>query len=220
MPRTLNGSIDVVLDLYHGNELSSLSEAKADGIVALIHKASEGSTVQDPMYSNRRHEARAAGLLWGAYHFASGAPVQDQVDNFLKAIQWGVDSEFDKQTLLCLDFEASHSGPDMPFDGVCEFVEKIQEKTGRWPMIYGGALLVEKAATAAPNCAAANCPLWFARYNNEPIDLPKLWTKFTLWQYTDGSDGPQPTQTAKGKYDRSCFVGNLDQLKAQWPQFN
>ncbi|WP_027802687.1 glycoside hydrolase family 25 protein [Paraburkholderia dilworthii] len=218
MPHTLDGSIDVVLDVYHGSDIS-LADAKSAGVLAVIHKASEGATVQDAKYAKRRHEARGLGLLWGAYHYASGMPVQLQVSNFLDAVQWGADSGLDENTLLCLDFEPSHSGPDMSFHDVCTFVSMVREKTGRWPMIYGGALLRETFAAANPSCDAAKCPLWYARYNDKPVGIPGLWPKFALWQYTDGANGPQPRNINDGHFDRSCFVGTSTELKQQWPLF-
>jgi lysozyme len=218
MPQNLPGSIDVILDIYHGSQIA-LSDAMTAGIVAVIHKASEGATVQDGSYASRRHEARGLELLWGAYHYASGAPVQQQVDNFLEVVQWGADPTFDSKTLLCLDFEASHSGPDMTAQDACTFVSAVREKTGRWPMIYGGDLLRGAFAKANPTCEAAKCPLWYSRYNTQPIGIPTIWANFTFWQFTDGSSGPQPHNIGNGHFDRSCFVGTPAALNQQWPIF-
>ena len=37
----------------------------ADGIIAVIHKATEGTERKDPFYMPRRTEAKNAGMLWG-----------------------------------------------------------------------------------------------------------------------------------------------------------
>src|SRR5947199_6342357 len=70
--------IDSIIDIYHLNTVN-LATAKANGVVAVIHKATEGATVVDAEYRKRRDKAKALGLLWGAYHYSSGASVSDQV---------------------------------------------------------------------------------------------------------------------------------------------
>jgi lysozyme len=104
--------IDTIVDINHDNEID-FAKAETNGVIAIIHKASEGATFKDNKYRSRRDTAIGIGFLWGAYHFSSSRPSSDQVDNFLDVIQWGTDSARDKQTLICLDWEPSTSGPDM-----------------------------------------------------------------------------------------------------------
>jgi len=68
MPNPLNA----IVDISHHNGNIDLQLAKADGIIGVIHKATQGTTGVDPMYQTNRAKAAAAGLLWGAYHFATG----------------------------------------------------------------------------------------------------------------------------------------------------
>lgn len=86
MPVTMDGTFDGILDINHDNDIV-LSDAQNAGIIAVIHKATEGATWQDPFYERRRYEANALGLQWGAYHFSSGRPPKEQADNFLDTIQ-------------------------------------------------------------------------------------------------------------------------------------
>ncbi len=86
MPETMPGSIDVVIDINHDNHFDAI-KARNAGVRAVIHKASEGATFLDPAYRRRRQDALAAGLLWGAYHFSSSRPANEQADNFLAATQ-------------------------------------------------------------------------------------------------------------------------------------
>ncbi|MHA6130454.1 glycoside hydrolase family 25 protein [Pseudomonas fluorescens group sp. PF-1] len=216
MPSTLPGTIDVIVDLNHDNEID-FKKIKRAGIVGVIHKASEGATFRDEKYLPRRKLALEAGLLWGAYHFSSSRNVDDQVNNFLQAIDW--EHLKDKSTLLCLDFEPSTSGPDMTIEQAQEFVSLVNDKTGRWPMIYGGSLLRESISHHAPDDILKNCPLWYARYRDKPIGIPvDTWPDFTLWQYSDGNHGPKPHEVSgMGRADRNCFNGTLEDLKAGWP---
>lgn len=216
MPSTLPGTVDVIVDLNHDNEID-FEKVKQAGILAVIHKASEGATFRDEKYLSRRKLAIEAGLLWGAYHFSSSRNVNRQFENFIEAIDWK--NLADDTTLLCLDFEPSNSGPDMTIEQAQEFVSLVKDRTGRWPMIYGGSLLRSSIAHHSPDDILKNCPLWYARYRNKPVGIPiDTWPTFTLWQYSDGEHGPEPHKVeGMGRADRSCFNGTVEDLKIQWP---
>lgn len=64
-----------------------------------------------------------------------------------------------------------------------------------------------------------NCPLWYARYRNQPIGIPTdTWPHFILWQYTDGKSRPLPHVFAGMEpSDRDCYAGTEAQRKAAWP---
>lgn len=202
--------IKSIIDIYHGNSID-FQKVQNAGIVAIIHKATQGSDIQDSQYQARRKKARQMGFLWGAYHFSTGAPVADQVENFLSYAQ----PEDDE--LISLDWEPS-DGPDMTLEQARNFVQMIKKETGRWPVIYGGYLLRESVGHD-PDPVLANCPLWYARYSSTPIGIPtQIWPTYTLWQYTDGNAGPEPHQTpGVGGADRNIFNGTTQQLKKQWP---
>jgi lysozyme len=202
--------IDSIIDLYHGNSVD-FKLARQGGVAAVIHKATEGAHFRDSKYLSRKAEAKALGLLWGAYHFSSGEPVPDQVENFLRHAR-PADDEF-----IALDWEASSEGADMSLDQARRFVQTIHDEIGRWPCIYGGNVL-RSAVGHAADPVLSHCPLWYVRYAASPIGIPTaIWPTYTLWQYTDG-DVPQPTPTpGTSGADRSRYQGSLDQLKLDWP---
>ena len=203
--------INTIIDIYHSNGIN-LKQARDGGIVAVIHKATEGTSIRDSRYHQRRQEAKDLGLLWGAYHFSTGASVADQVENFLTYAQ-PTDDE-----LISLDWEPSN-GPDMTLSQARSFVQMIRNETGRWPVIYGGHLLRESVGHQ-PDPILSNCPLWYARYANSPIGIPtQIWPTYALWQYTDGDVGPEPHATpgAGGGVDRNIFQGTAPQLREIWP---
>jgi lysozyme len=203
--------INTIIDIYHGNSIN-FQQVKEAGIVAIIHKATQGATTRDSTYQARRQEAKAMGFLWGAYHFSSGGSVSDQVENFLTYARPEADE------LISLDWEPSSSGPNMTLDQARHFVQMIKDETGRWPVVYGGSLLREQIGHQA-DPVLSNCPLWYVRYNAAPIGIPtQVWSTYTLWQYTDGNDGPQPRTTpGVGGADRNQFQGTLTELRSQWP---
>lgn len=205
--------IDTIIDIYHQNSID-FDKVKADGIVAIIHKATEGSRYNDSEYRNRRAPAKNLGFLWGAYHFASGEDVTHQVENFLTYAQPTGDE------LVALDFEPSSSGRNMTLEQAHQFVLQVQNELGRPPVIYGGSMLRE-AVGSQSDPILATCPLWYARYSNTnmPIGIPlQVWPSFTLWQYTDGDNGSPPhTVNGIGRCDRNRFVGTANDLKTAWP---
>jgi len=202
--------INTIIDIYHGNSID-LPKTKKGGITAIIHKATQGTDVRDKTYQDRRKQAKDLGFLWGAYHFSTGASVSDQVENFLSY------AKPEDDELISLDWEPS-DGPDMSLDQAEHFVQMIHDETGRWPVVYGGSLLREEIAHN-PDPILSACPLWYVRYASSPIGIPtQVWETYTLWQYTDGNDGPKPHDTpgATGA-DRNMFQGTTEELKAAWP---
>ena len=97
--------LNAVIDLSHHNNVTSYQDIRDAGIVGIIHKATQGVTGVDGTYGTRKPQALAAGLLWGAYHFASKGNAQKQADHFLDVVQPG------PTDLLVLDFEPNaHDG--------------------------------------------------------------------------------------------------------------
>jgi len=74
----------MVVDLSHWDPADDYDAVKRDGIVGVIYKATQGTSYTDGTYVDQQHPAKAAGLLWGAYHFAEATNVDQQVQNFLR----------------------------------------------------------------------------------------------------------------------------------------
>jgi len=63
---------NVIVDLSHWNQSVDFKLAKEDGILGVIHKATQGLQYVDPTYEERQKAAEEVNLLWGAYHFGTG----------------------------------------------------------------------------------------------------------------------------------------------------
>lgn len=198
-----------VIDLSHHQRAIDWQMVRDAGIVAVIHKATEGATFRDPAYVERREAARAVGLLWGSYHYAGTAPVADQVANYLAHADPGAGD------LVCLDYEPQPSGAIMTPSDLVALAEAVHARLGRWPLLYGGEALV---AAAAGQPSLACCPLWLARYGDVPPESPPPWNRWTLWQYTDGTQGPEPSSVPGiGACDRNVFDGTEAELRRACP---
>jgi lysozyme len=205
MPDTFNG----VIDISHHNVRLDLNRAAQDGIVAVFQKATQGQQYVDPTLAANRKKAKDAGLLWGAYHFGTGADGTLQADHFLETV------DADGQTLLVLDLEANPQGPNMTLIEARAFVTHVKEVTGRWPGLYSGHY-IKALLDPGTDPILANCWFWLAQYGPTPV-LPANWPRWTFWQYTDGGLGPEPHSVAGvGRCDRDRFNGTEAELRAFW----
>lgn len=202
-------TVNAVVDLSHHNGNVDFTAARADGIAAVFHKASQGTGYVDPAYASNRAKAEAAGILWGAYHFGTGDDPAAQAAHFLAAIgdPHGV--------LLVLDFEPDTQGTSMSLAQARAFVQQIEAKTGKWPGLYSGSLIKQELGGAS-DPVLANCWLWLSEYG-PTAKVPPCWRSWTFWQYTDGNIGPGPHAVAGiGACDRDQFNGTIEELSAFW----
>jgi lysozyme len=210
--------LNSVIDISHNNKTVDFSEAAGDGIAGVLHKATQGITFKDPAYTARRQQATDADLLWGAYHFGDGSDGAAQADHFLNFVNP------DAATLIVLDFEpnplqaAGPAGQTMTLAGAEAFVNRINEKLGRFPGLYGSPAFLKKALGNKTDSPLANCWLWIAHYTTAAAPtVPKIWKSWTIWQYTDGKLGPEPhTVSGIGLCDRDRFNGDLAGLQQFW----
>jgi lysozyme len=202
--------LNAVIDISHHNGKSlNFNSAKADGIVGVLHKASQGATGRDPMYKTNRKKVHDAGLLWGAYHFATGSDGVQQAVNFLDAVG-------DTQDVLTvLDLEPNPTGPSMNLIEAHAFVTHVHDQTGRWPGLYSGHTIKELLGNNKDSLLA-NCWLWLAQYGPTAV-VQATWPTWTMWQYTDGAIGgdPKPVKGI-GHCDRSRYNGSEANLRKLW----
>jgi lysozyme len=201
--------INVVIDLSHFNNVTSFETVKGDGIVGVLHKATQGTSMLDPKYHTRKPEALAAGLWWGAYHFGVGGDGVAQAKYFLSVVSPGPND------LLVLDLEQNPSGASMTLAEAEAFVNYVQAETGRWPGLYGGSYVKEILGNNKET-PLANCWFWLSEYGPTAI-VPPAWETWTMWQYTDGTVGPGPHAVAGvGNCDRDMFNGEMEDLQKLW----
>lgn len=201
-----------VIDISHHNTVHDLAATAASGVWGVIHKASQGSGYRDPDYAPRRSLAKSAGMLWGAYHFNDGSPVDSQVANFLAAARPGPD------TLLVLDFE-DNAKSNMSPQQMVQFLHLMEQRVGHKIAIYSGNRLKESIGRLSPADRAyvASHPLWLCQYGPTP-KLPPGFDHSFLWQYTDGVVGPGPhgVPGVTGEVDLNAFNGTREELEATW----
>jgi len=199
-----------VIDLSHHNSgVLDFGKAKADGIVGIIQKATQGDGYVDPTFAKNRAAILSTGLLFGAYHFGTGSDGVAQAEHFLATVKP------DQNTLLALDFEDNPTGPSMTLEEAQAFVTHIHSTLGRWPIFYSGHT-IKRVLGNTVDPVLKNCPLWLAQYGPTPV-LQPTWSQWMLWQYTDGGAGPEPHSVdGIGSCDCEHFNGTDAELTSWW----
>lgn len=227
---TLRGA-NAVVNLSHYDEMApDFGRMSKEGIHAAIHEATYPRFATDEKYAARQSQAARAGLLWGAYHFADATDPVKQADHFLGVVEsrWRQSPVKPPGVLLVLDYEKNghYPGGTMSPKQAVAFVERIRERTGRYPGLYASEyrirdVLNTSSVDSAIHNALSKCWLWVANYHHQP-KTTKPWDGWTMWQYTgDGvCDLPRamfPISAANiRKAERNVFSGSVGSLKSFW----
>ena len=209
-----------VIDISHHNVgpnggAIDFEAIAAYGIRGVIHKASQGVGMADRMYDVRRKAALDAGLLWGAYHFATGDDADAQVRQFLRA------AEPDDNTLMALDHEP-YNGNELDLEGAQAFLESLRDQLGRKPIIYSGNLIKEQTArNPSLNGFFGQFRYWLCQYGPKAI-VPAAWRETGAWLWQFSGDGVAnrglsvPGLKNGSTIDMNSFAGSDEELAAQW----
>lgn len=200
----------LVVDLSHWDPAHDYAAVKRDGIVGVIYKATEGAGYTDSTYVGQQHAAKAAGLKWGAYHFATADSVQSQINNFMRY------ACPDPDELFCLDWE-DYGDNTMSLDAVKEWIVAVEGALGRpgQCVIYSGNTAKEALGDRVDPFLGAR-RLWLCQYGSTP-KWQRSWDTYWLWQYTDGQVGPTPHSiNGIGNCDINSYDFESERLIAEW----
>jgi GH25 family lysozyme M1 (1,4-beta-N-acetylmuramidase) len=198
-----------------GTDTNSIDWKKvaASGQQFAIIKATESTTCTNPYLATDTAQARAAGLVVGTYHFARPAYELKTATQQAKYYVKVAGTMRTPGTLPpVLDIE-SDGGLTKARLGkwTQRFLDRVQEYTGRTPIIYSYGPFLDSEVGNLNNLA--RYPLWLARYRSTPPtadELPGAWTRWTFWQHT--SSGRVPG--IEGNVDVNWFDGTREQLLA------
>lgn len=201
----------LVVDLSHWDPADDYEAVREDGIFGVIYKATEGGGYTDSTYVQQQQAAKAAGLLWGSYHFADGSDVSRQIDNYLRF------ACPDPDELFCLDWE-DNGGDKMSADDACTWITEVETALNRPNecVIYGGNTIKEALGDRKDEFFGAR-RLWLCQYGSTPVTQAS-WDHYWLWQFTDGQVGSTPHSIdGIGPCDINSYdQGPAEQLIAEW----
>jgi lysozyme len=223
-----------VVNLSHYDRLRVVFEGmKREGVIGLIHEATYPRFDRDAYYGARQTAATRAGLLWGAYHFGDATDPIRQAEHFLNVVaaNWRGPAVQPSGVLLVLDFEKNghYPGGTMRVDQAARFVERIKQRTGKYPGVYGSenrlrSVLNAPGVNRADKAVLGNCWLWIANYHYQPT-ASSPWSNWRLWQYTgDGKCDLRPRSAYPKSVanirnaERNIFRGSDAALAAFWEE--
>jgi GH25 family lysozyme M1 (1,4-beta-N-acetylmuramidase) len=189
--------VDGVDISHHQEGAIDYAAAKKAGVKWMYHKATEGATYTDPNYARRREQVKAAGIPFGAYHFAR-AGKGDAVAEARHFLSVAKPKPGDLRPALDLETTEGLSLSQIRA-WASRFIGYVEDKTGVLPVVYTPFDLGE--------AAAEGCVIWRPRYNdrNEPPEL--AWD---IWQFSNGVYGVPDSVAGFGHVDLNTMRDGLD----------
>jgi len=205
-------SVALIIDPYYKNPIDWEQLATETRVVAVIHKATIGTTSIDRAYEERKREARRRGYLWGSYHWGVAGDPEKQADYYLDTVQPSADE------LIALDLEDATSRTLMNADEALRFVKRVKERTGRYPLLYTNHASAKLISDRFKDTEFKNAPLWYARFKPKVTDFPAgLWPTYTLWQFSSELLVQIRIPGTESDMDVNVYNGTVAELRAAWP---
>lgn len=181
-------------DASHHQGHLDLRKAKAAGLQFLYHKVGEGDTFVDPEYDERRRQAKAAGVPFGAYWFARAEWLGGRTDAVMEARRLVKLADPKPGDLIpALDLETAEGLTQEQLRiWARKFSDEVRRLIGVRPVVY-----------SQWNLRVPTPARWVPRYNsvNEPPTIP-----WDIWQFSDGKDGVPNQFPGLGHVDLNHFA--------------
>jgi lysozyme len=213
------------IDVSHYQPKVDWPKVKAAGVAFAVAKASQANWAAQ-LFATHWAGAKGAGLLRGAYHFLTPDvdPLQ-QAAAYLKAL--GADPG---DLPPVLDIEAKTDNPVKLAQYAQAWLAEVEKQLKRKPVIYTAAWYWNSGMLIGGKYPAwaADYGLWVAAY---PVKdgtptlqelaqgkykalLPKSWTAWTFWQYSEKGrvDGVANTDGSPANVDLNVYNGSLEDL--------
>ncbi len=183
------------------------ARVKNAGIAFAFIRVSDGANSHDSKFASNWANARAAGVIRGAYQFFRPAQsVTAQADLLLDAIG-GSYTPGDLPPVIDVESNGGLS-PTTVASRVRQWVDRVQAALGVTPIVYTGKYFWRDEVGSPASFESS--PLWIAQYTSLCPDLPGPWSKWTFWQYTSSGS----VSGIAGHVDTNRFNGTLADLHA------
>ena len=193
--------------MSHYQETINWTKVAASGQRFVIAKATDGRSFVDPMYATNKAEATAAGLMFGAYHFArpdgSANDAIEEASHFVDVAQLGQGN-----LLPVLDLEVTGGlTPKRLIGWMLAWLDEVTAQTGVRPMVYTSPYgWASRTNDSTAIVDAGYTVLWVAHWRvNEPTLPANDWQDhgWTFWQHSNCGSVPG----IKGCVDADWFNG-------------
>ena len=198
------------LDVSHWNGFPDFRMLHGQGMRFVFSKASQGVWKEDNTFQRHTQEARAAGLVAGAYHFfdyRKGGVKQAR--HYLSTLRKTTGLE--RLMRLVVDVETLKTlGTPNKFNAkkrLHDLLDELYRQTGRYPMIYTSQTMWQRVVGAPASFGAY--PLWVACWECDTIHLPNGWTSWRFWQ------ADQFKFPGNVKLDGNVYSSDIPNLQAE-----
>src|SRR4051812_2782008 len=187
------------IDVSHWQGQIGWLQVGAAGYDFAFAKATEGTSYTDPTYGTNRSGAGAAGMKFGAYHFARPTAGSDaaavasgiaQADAFIAYAQPG---RGDLLPVLDLEKNGGLTVTRLVL-WTKAYLDEVYARTGVRPLIYASPSFWKTSLGDTPVFAQAGNRLWIAHWTSASLPLLPAGSwggqGWTFWQYTDCSKVP------------------------------
>ncbi|WP_107039205.1 glycoside hydrolase family 25 protein [Brumimicrobium mesophilum] len=156
------------------------SKSLTPAIHFVYAKATEGKNHTDREWDYNRKELIRKNIKHGAYHFfRPNTNPSEQAEHFLKHYK-----VLETDLAPVLDVEIEGSSDEILFENMLTFLNEIEKKTGKRPIIYTSFHFYRTKFQEN----FKDHKFWIAAYS-EPFLLPKD-DRILYWQFTDKGDLP------------------------------
>ncbi len=193
-------------DISHWQGNVDFNRMHDAGARFVILKASQ-ATWTDNKFVKNYHAARQVGLLIGMYHYLDwSVPAVQQARYFAKLV-----TDYPPDIEPVIDFEERKNAPGRlaAVSALNIFVQTIEDLTSRVSMIYTSPGYWRDYGDTWEGWT--KYPLWIANYKVAKPVVPKPFSDWLFWQYTDRGDGAR-YGVSSAQIDLNWFNGTAEQL--------
>ena len=190
---------------YQGNV--AWSTVRSHGARFAYIKATESTSYRNPYFSQQYTGSYNAGIIRGAYHFATPNTSTGAAQANYFVDHGGGWSRDGKTLPPALDLEYN------PYGSACygkthaqmvawirAFASTVKQRTGRDVVFYTSTSWW--TLCTGNNASFGNNPLWIPRYGSSVGTLPASWHFQTIWQYADHGTFPGDQNRFNGDFSR------------------
>ena len=200
-----HGAVIQGVDVSHWNGTINWTQAHGDGIEFAIAKATEADDFVDNTFTTNRQNAKAAGVVFGAYHFfRADVDGTVQANHFLSVIG----SVEPGEIAPVIDMETTDGqGASTINQRALAFMEAVKSATGRVPMIYTSPSFFN--STLGAPASFGDYLLWIANWEVSCPNVPDVWEDWTVWQKADNGN----VAGISGATDLDEYDGTAEELQ-------
>ena len=183
-----------MIDISTSQGTIDWSEVKAAGIMGVIIKASEGSShssSREEYFAANAAQARANGILIGAYHFfRANEDATTQAAVFRQVLE-AAGVPMDLSPTLDVETNDGEAADDVSI-AAFDCLNQMESDFGRKPILYTYA---DFANNYLEPELLSTFPLWIASYGDDALTSPGVppyqpvmpdgWSSYALFQYSD-----------------------------------